>query len=333
VRYEGKLVPVFARRAEALPDLDAGGPLVAALESRDNPLSTDATGPRAARRLDPLDRAIAEELRASVVVPVRSSDRLEALLCFGPKRSGDIYTYTDITWLAAIADKIASQIQRLDDAERLREGRELQDALRSWVPGSVAERIEARLPLDASEREVTVLFVDIRGYTSYSERREPSEVFSMVSRYTELVSRIVRDYRGTVVEFSGDGMMAVFGAPEDLPQKEGAAVAVAEEILSAMRSLSGEGPSLRVGIGIATGPAFVGSIRSADRMIWSAIGNTTNLAARLQSLARDLEASIVIDEATRARTGAFGAALERHAGVRIRGLSEPQDVFAKPLGA
>jgi adenylate cyclase len=85
---------------------------------------------------------------------------------------------------------------------------------------------------------------------------------------------------------------------------------------------------LAVGVGIATGDAFVGSIRSADRMIWSAIGNTTNLAARLQGLSRELGAALVIDAATFGALGETGADFVRHADVAIRGRAQPQDLFS-----
>src|SRR5262249_8291008 len=148
----------------------------------------------------------------------------------------------------------------------------------------------------------------IRGYTAYSEGRTAAEIFSTVNRYTEAVSRVVRQHHGTIVEFNGDGMMVVFGAPEPLAEKEQAAVAAGREIIAGGRGLAlgGEKPEsqlLEVGVGIATGKAFVGNIQSVDRLIWSAIGNTTNLAARLQSLTRDLNAAIVIDAATQKVAG------------------------------
>ncbi len=131
-------------------------------------------------------------------------------------------------------------------------------------------------------------------------------------------------------------MMAVFGAPQTLPNKERAAVETARDILVAMESLRLEGagadsPPLSVGVGIATGEAFVGNIRAVDRMIWSAIGNTTNLAARLQALTRDLDASIVIDEPTRREADYVAADFERREETPIRGRRETQDVYALPM--
>jgi class 3 adenylate cyclase len=180
------------------------------------------------------------------------------------------------------------------------------------------------------EREVTVLFVDLRGYASFAEERRVEEIFTTVNRYTEAVSEAVRAEGGSVVEFNGDGMMAVFGATRALAQKERAAVSAGRSILKAVAALpveEGTGP-FAVGVGIATGPAFVGSLRAADRFIWTALGATTNLAARLQALTRELDASLVVDAATWGALGTWGADFELHPAVSLRGLRHSEDVYA-----
>ena len=131
-------------------------------------------------------------------------------------------------------------------------------------------------------------------------------------------------------------MMAVFGAPRELAHKERAAVEAGREIVEAVGALpvearQGGDTKLAVGVGIATGEAFVGNIQAVDRMIWSAIGNTTNLAARLQSLTRDLDASLVIDGETWVRAQPAAADFEKRSDVPIRGRRETQDVYALPL--
>jgi len=133
-----------------------------------------------------------------------------------------------------------------------------------------------------------------------------------------------------VVEFNGDGMMAIFGAPSPLPAKEEAAVHAGREIGPAVAALPREATGntpLSVGVGIATGEAFVGNIQAADRTIWTAIGDCVNLAARLQNLTRDLRAAMVIDAATREALGDSVADLKKHEGLRVRGRAEPQDVY------
>ncbi len=92
----------------------------------------------------------------------------------------------------------------------------------------------------------------------------------------------------------------------------------------------GVGPALAVGVGIATGPAFVGNIQAADRFIWTVIGNTVNLAARLQSLTRDLNAAVAIDDTTFRRAAAVCTDFVRHADLPIRGRPQPETVHALP---
>jgi adenylate cyclase len=328
-RAETSFVPVFVHGRHAASELDRRGPLVAVLSLRKEPVVGQPTaGGSSRRKLPPFERAVLEELGVAVVAPVQVDGQLAALVALGPKRSGDVYTATDLAWISAVAERMAVELQRFDAERLIERGRELQAAYRRYVPGAVAEQIETGATLDAGEREVTVLFVDIRGYTHFAERREAVEIFSTVNRYTQLVSRIVRDNGGTVVEFNGDGMMAVFGAPRALEQKERAAVNTAIEILAGLEDcFAEEDEPIVAGIGAATGPAFVGSIQAADRMIWSALGNTTNLAARLQALTRELDVAAVIDEATWREAGPRKSSFERRAALRIRGLDEPRDVF------
>jgi adenylate cyclase len=264
---------------------------------------------------------------------VRRGEDLAAFLCLGPKRSGDVYTPTDLSLLTSVAETVSQQLRRFDQEETVRAAREMQEALRRYVPGAVAEQLASGAELASGEREVSVLFVDIRGYTGFAESREAEEIFSTVNRYTGAVSQIVQRHAGSVVEFNGDGMMAVFGAPRELAHKERAAVEAGLEIVAAVGSLrigDAESGPLSVGVGIATGEAFVGNIRAVDRMIWSVIGNTTNLAARLQSLTRALDASLVIDGVTWERAQPAAADFERRPDVPIRGRRETQDLYALP---
>jgi class 3 adenylate cyclase len=215
----------------------------------------------------------------------------------------------------------------------LLKGSAVHAAMRSYVPGAIADQLDSGADLEPGVRDVSVLFVDIRGYTTYAEGRRAEEIFSMVSSYTQIVSQIVRKNGGAVVEFNGDGMMAVFGAPRALAHKEQAAVEAGREIVAAVKTIpiedAGDGEvNLSVGVGIATGEAFVGNIQAADRLIWSAIGNTTNLAARLQQLTRELGCSLAIDSATHEALGAGGANFERHEAVTIRGRQETQNVYS-----
>jgi class 3 adenylate cyclase len=322
--------PVFVRGGRAVPAaFEAQSPLIAALRSRDRPLVAERW---AAAGLTPFDRAALETLGVAVVLAIGRGTELVGFLCLGGKRSGDVYTSTDVALLGSVAHAVSRELRRFDDAEIIRQSRAMQEALRRYVPAPVAARVAGGEPLHGGEREVSVLFVDMRGYTTYAEGRQAEGIFRTTDRFTETVARIVREHGGTVVEFSGDGLMAVFGAPEPVAQKERAAVEAGRDLIDAVRRLVVEdaGP-LSVGVGIATGPAWVGDVHAFDHDIWTVVGNTPNLAARLQALTRDLEAAMVIDAATWRGAGYVAADLVSRERVPIRGRTEPEDVYLLPL--
>lgn len=323
-------VPAFVR-GDAVPPVVAGSAdLVEWLANLDGATPVDR---RAMRRLDRTGQAIMDNVSALAVVPIKRQQALEAFFCLGEKRSGDIYTHTDLTLLTALAKSLSIHLLRFDAAELLDDARAIQQKMRRYVPGAVAEQIALGRELEAGEREVAVLFVDIRGYTAFSDEHEPSTIFSTVNRFTEIVSTIVRECGGVVVEFNGDGMMAVFGAPLPLPEKEAAAVRAARRLVDELAADEGDasGRPLSIGVGVATGSAFVGNIEAVDRTIWTAIGSTINLAARLQSLTREIDASVLIDATTHTRAGDATHGWREHRGVAIRGKRETADVYALPL--
>jgi len=336
-RGEASFAPLFVHGTGLPPALPADGSLPGLLAEAEGPVDSAQCRRWLQRRLlRGVEGAAVESLGASVLLPLRRGGEVDAILALGDKGSGDVFTRSDLALLDALADRLSLELQRFDEAALRRAEREKQEVLGSYVPAAVSEQLARGAAPQPGEREVTVLFVDIRGYTSLSERSRVEEVFRTVNAYTQQVSGIVRDHGGAVVEFHGDGLMAVFGAPSELAEKERAALAAGLEMVGrvaalAMTRADGEPISLQVGVGIATGPAFVGDIQAVDRRIWSVIGNTSNLAARLQALSRDLDASVVIDAATHERAGAaLVGAFRAWPATEVRGRSEPLDVFALP---
>jgi adenylate cyclase len=199
----------------------------------------------------------------------------------------------------------------------------------------VASRLTRGQSIEGGEHDVSVLFVDIRGYTTYSEQQAAGTVFSMVNRYTEAVSAVIQRRGGTVVEFLGDGLMAVFGAPEPMPDHARAAVEAACEVITTVRQLAlgpRDGtPPITAGVGIASGQAFVGNVRTNDRFVYTAIGDVVNLASRMERLTRDLHAAVAIDARTHRTAGDSAARFQHHERVTIRGRAEPVDVYSLPL--
>ncbi|MBM4267842.1 MAG: hypothetical protein FJ144_14730 [Deltaproteobacteria bacterium] len=289
----------------------------------------------AASRGRPADLEALAQLGATLALTIRRSGRVTALLALGPKRSGDVYSATDRALLRAVAEKASDVLQRFDEAAVLRQARSMRDAYRRYVPSSVADRLARGEDLVGGERELSILFADVRGYTSYSEGRQAGDVFSVVNVLTEAVSEQIRRHGGTVVEFLGDGVMAVFGAPRTLPGHASAAVAASRAIVEAIAKLRLGGAAsqrpLAVGVGIATGPAFVGNVETKERLIYTAIGDTVNLASRLQALTRELGAVVAIDQSTLAAAGVTADGFESRGAIEIRGRRERAEVFILPL--
>ncbi len=333
VRQQDLFNPTFLSGEAVAPRFPSGSPLVTVLEQQPGPLVLEHHQEDADSRLGAFQRAVVETLGAPLVLPMRQGGELMAFLCVGHKDSGDVYTQAEVALVGLIADKVASELFRFEQAERLRAVEAREERLRRYVPGSLADFLEKGQEVDVGETEVSVLFVDLRGYASYAEGLAPDEIFTSVNRYTELVSAAIHEHRGTVVEFNGDGMMAVFGAPQEIEHKEEAAVAAGRAIVERVPALSGAVGTLSVGVGVATGRAFVGNVQAVDRLIWTALGNTTNLASRLQALTRDLGAAMIIDEATWIRAGREGQRFRASPHTEIRGRKERENLYLLPLPA
>jgi adenylate cyclase len=176
--------------------------------------------------------------------------------------------------------------------------------------------------------EATVLFADLRGFTAAAERLGAEGVIALLNRYLGAMSDAVLDRGGTVVSFMGDGIMAVFGAPVALPDHADRAVAVARELvedrLPAFNAETGE--AFALGVGVATGPVMSGTVGSARRIEYAAVGDTTNLAARLEQLTKELPHSVLIADATRAALSDASGLVE--VGEQpIRGRAQPVRVW------
>jgi class 3 adenylate cyclase/tetratricopeptide (TPR) repeat protein len=161
-----------------------------------------------------------------------------------------------------------------------------------YTPKHLADKIlKTRSALEGERRQVTVLFADLAGFSALAEQRDPEEVHAIVDRCFAMIATEVHRFEGTINQYTGDGVMALFGAPiahEDAPRR---AVHAALAIQHAVRDLSRElAPrlerSLEMRIGLNTGPVVVGKIGDDLRMDYTAVGDTTNVAARLQQNAR-----------------------------------------------
>jgi adenylate cyclase len=155
--------------------------------------------------------------------------------------------------------------------------------------------------LGGTRKNVTLMFVDIRGFTPLSERIQPEEVIQVLNEYLDLCTQAVFQFEGTLDKFIGDGVMAIFGAPIPLPDHPERAVRAALEMKKGSAALAQRltekyGYSVSFGIGLNTGDAVIGNIGAKNRLDYTAIGDTVNMAARLESNAKP--GQILISQST-----------------------------------
>lgn len=208
--------------------------------------------------------------------------------------NGHQFTRNDAALLSALTDyaAIAVENSRNLDAIREREAREKQKirgTFERFVPPSVVEQALARpdqLELGGARQPVTILFADIRGYTAWSEQESPERVVEMLNDYLSLAAELVLAWEGTLDKFFGDGLMAIFNAPEPQHHHVHRATDTALALLRAAEDLNQrKGYGLSYSVGINTGEAVVGYIGTNRAMNYTAIGDVVNLAKRLQERA------------------------------------------------
>lgn len=217
-----------------------------------------------------------------------------------------------------------------EQRDRLRITGMFQRYVGSQVVKEILAAGEASLRLGGARRPVTVLFLDVRGFTPLAEKLQPEEVVEILNSNFEMITQVIFKYGGTLDKFIGDAVMAVFNSPLDLPDHPLQAVLAAREIQVRAREIRARlearyGRSVQFGIGINTGEAVCGNIGSSTRMEFTAIGDAVNLAARLESNAKPGQVLIseAVWKAVRDRV-----ATEPVGPITVKGKSEPVNVYA-----
>ena len=193
----------------------------------------------------------------------------------------------------------------------------------------VARQLVERGGIDTGRRDVTLLFSDIRGFTTLSETRKPEEVIALLNRYFSLQVDVVFRHGGSLDKFIGDCIMAIWGAPLDDPDHARHAVACALEMADTLqafkRELGAEHIDFDVGIGLHSGPAVLGFIGSRKRE-YTAIGDTVNLASRIEGLTKDAKRRILVSKDTMERcAGAFD--FVSCGSYHVKGRAQPVELF------
>lgn len=166
--------------------------------------------------------------------------------------------------------------------------RQVNDLFHRYLSPDVADSLLAepeRVALGGEEAEITVLFADLTGFTTYSEQVEPADAVAMLNEAFAAAIPVVREAGGTIVQFAGDAMMVIWNAPRRQPDHARLGCAAALGLQRATLGLAADPGHPRFRVGVNTGPALVGNVGNDDLRNFTAIGDTTNLAARLQTFA------------------------------------------------
>jgi len=232
--------------------------------------------------------------------------------------------------IGMLGDAANEMIQGLAEREILR------DAFGKYVAPEVRDEIlSGKTPLDGELRNVTILFGDIRDFTPMTASHDPKLVVKMLNSYFAAMAEAIQAQSGLVLQFLGDEIYAVFGAPvhlEDHPSRAfGAAILMKEKLVDLNRHFLKKGwPVLRHGIGVHTGDAVVANIGSPERLSYMLVGDTVNMASRLQGLTREIGCEIIISKATHQSLGDVDknkAAIVPLSPMRVKGKNLPMECF------
>jgi adenylate cyclase len=202
------------------------------------------------------------------------------------------------------------------------------------VVDDVLKNVDEDLRLGGELQVVTVLFSDIRGFTTFSETREPDEVIEILNRYLTSMTDVILRHGGTLVAFMGDGIMAAFGAPIPMDDHADRAYAAACEMAGPVLDefnewLRAEGhDGFRIGVGLNSGAAMAGNVGSEKRLEYTVIGDTTNTASRIEGMTKGTPHMIMLSESTRMMMVREPPELEQMDAVEVRGRQAKVVIWA-----
>jgi adenylate cyclase len=231
-------------------------------------------------------------IRSAMCAPLWNKDQVIGIIHVDSPMLTNCFTVNDLDLLTALANYAAVAVERARLNRKIVAEEKKRERLGRFLSPQVASRILAASDTQGGElgapeiREVTVLFADISGFTSMSERMAPSAVARLLNDYLSRMTDVIFKYEGTLDKYIGDAIMAVFGAPLDMPDHAQRAIQAAVEMqerLAEWNAERKEGPAFNVRIGINSGKAVAGEIGSVNKKEYTVLGDTVNTASRLES--------------------------------------------------
>jgi len=219
------------------------------------------------------------------------------------------------------------------------ERRTITEVFGQYVPPAITQAlIDGAGVLQPVERQATVLFADLAGFTTLTEREGAQRIVRVLNAYFDDVTRIIGDNDGVITQFQGDAVLATFNLPLEDPDHAAKAIKTARQIQSLVRAETFDGLTLRARVGICTGPVVAGSVGGGGRQNYTVHGDTVNLAARLEAANKDHGTDVLVGEQTvRLLAGEAGgeasgrtggdAGFRRIGEIDVRGLSEPVAIY------
>jgi adenylate cyclase len=263
-------------------------------------------------------------LSKSLLRPIRDLERAtEAVTAGDYTHSVPITTADELGGLSAAFNQM---VAGLAERERIRE------AFGTYLDKEVAEYIlsEGYNP-EGTEVEVSILFCDVQDFTRFASDAEAAEVVARLNELFECIVPLVARHGGHVDKFQGDGLIAVFGAPERFDDHADRAVRAAAE-MAATVNVEGRGGGFRIGVGVNTGPVVAGSIGGAGRLNFSVIGDAVNVASRVESATRDTGDHVLITAETK-QALKRPLDLESRGPIELKGKDEPAELFGVKVEA
>lgn len=262
---------------------------------------------------------------------------------FGATMAGNLWIWSALGLVVPIASLLcfillASMLQiTYGFFVEQRNKRHLSQVFGQYIPPAIVDEIDAsgeQISLDGESREMSVLFSDVRGFTTISEGLDATELTRLMNEFLTPFTGVIQKHRGTIDKYMGDAVMAFWGAP--LSDKDHAqhAMLAAFDMLRAVRELDATfrdkgWPQIRVGVGIASGDMNVGNMGSEFRIAYTVMGDTVNLGSRLEGLTKQYGVDIIVSDKTAALVPEF--AYRELDLVRVKGKTEPVAIF-EPLG-
>jgi adenylate cyclase len=252
---------------------------------------------------------VAQGVRSTICAPLITESNVHGVIYADRFDPFAAFCPDDLELISAVAAQAAMVVETVKAHKRLAREEIARANYGRFMPEYVVKQIlnnPGSFKLGGVNQTVTILFADIRGFTAFSERENPEKVVGLLNRYFSAMSEIIFAHGGTLDKYMGDGLMAIFGAPnatpEDAKNALKTAITMQKRLATLNKELESEGfARINVGIGLHTGVATVGYIGSDRRSEYTAIGDTVNLASRLESNARG--GQILVSEAVAAQAG------------------------------